>query len=65
MAGAWHGGVQGVEGVAQWANHAELRAAISLAMGYWISRDVGENVACLGKGGSPDCPCDDPSNALW
>lgn len=62
MAGAWHGGAPST---APWNNNTELRNATSLAMGYWISRDMGEQIACLDRGGTPACPCANPGNTLW
>ncbi|RXW22963.1 hypothetical protein EST38_g2892 [Candolleomyces aberdarensis] len=64
MAGAWRGGVNRPN-AAQWVNSTQLRSATSRAMAYWFSRDMGNNTACLDRGGTPACPCENPGNTLW
>lgn len=62
MAAAWHGGLEGAD--PQFIKNPALRDAISLAMGYWFSRDYG-TAECTDFGGTPRCPCDNPNNYLW
>ncbi|KAJ2927182.1 hypothetical protein H1R20_g9933, partial [Candolleomyces eurysporus] len=64
MAGAWRGGVNRPN-AAQWVNNTQLRSATSRAMAYWFSRDMGNNTACLDRGGTSACPCENPGNTLW
>ncbi|KAJ7741579.1 polysaccharide lyase family 8 protein [Mycena maculata] len=59
MAGAWHGGLAGAE---EFVRDPDLRANISLAMGYWFANDF-TNLACLDSGGTEKCPCTTPG--LW
>jgi hypothetical protein len=61
MASAWHGGLQAPNG---FVNNDTLRAAISLGMDYWFSRDF-TNPGCLVNGGTASCPCSNPGNLLW
>lgn len=42
-----------------------LREATGRAMAYWFGRDIGEKVACLDRGGTPACPCENPANTMW
>jgi hypothetical protein len=60
MAGAWHGGLAGAD---QYVKDPQLRASISLAMGYWFANDFQKNPACLDSGGTATCPCGTPG--LW
>lgn len=62
MSGAWHGGLGGG---GQYVKDAGLEDAISSAMNYWFSRDVGTDVACLNRGGTSACPCSNPEDTLW
>ncbi|RDB19288.1 Chondroitinase-AC [Hypsizygus marmoreus] len=61
MTAAWYGGLHGHE---NYAKDEALRAAISLAIDYWFSRDF-PGTACLGSGGKSGCPCSNPNNYLW
>ena len=61
MAGAWHGGLKGAN---KYVKDPALRIAILSAMDYWFGRDF-TNPACLGSGGTAQCPCDDADNSLW
>lgn len=60
MAAVWHDSPSGMEST----QNKELKTAISIAMNYWFGRDF-EGTACLDKGGTEDCPCENPNDWLW
>ncbi|TRM67129.1 polysaccharide lyase family 8 protein [Schizophyllum amplum] len=62
MAAAWHGGASNQD--SKWVKNADLRSAISSAMGFWFSNDY-TNDACLNGdfGGTDACPCG--TAGLW
>lgn len=59
FAAAWHGGLKNA---AQFAQSADLRASISLAMSFWFENDF-TDASCLDFGGDSQCPCGTPG--LW
>ncbi|KAI0800172.1 chondroitin AC/alginate lyase [Fomes fomentarius] len=63
MAGAWHGGLDGVE---EFVNDSTLLDGISRAMDFWFVNDFA-NPACLDSGGLAACPCGTPGfwNTNW
>ena len=70
MAGAWHGGVAGLD---RFVNDTRTLSAIFLGMQWWFDHDYSNNPDCLDSGNTSKCPCsvggasDDPVmfNTNW